>query len=232
MDAQPTHVNAQPTPVNTHLRALERPTRNRMRQAPNCTLRRMSRVALPPAPGPAWETTDLPGVLRGAAAPIADGRGSFSEQWRQSWTAAPVPGGFVQANVSRSQAGVLRGMHVHFRQWDLWAILAGEAFICLADLRAGEGEATPAPPLLTLEARPGTRLLIPPRVAHGFLARTPFEMLYLVSREYDGTDEAGFRWDDPEAAIPWPAEPQVISDRDRSAGSLADVRLELRGSPS
>ena len=39
-------------------------------------------------------------------------------------------------------------------------------------------------------------LYIPRRVAHGFLALTDVSLMYLVSNEYDGTDELGFAWDD------------------------------------
>ena len=44
--------------------------------------------------------------------------------------------------------------------------------------------------------------MIPTGVAHGFLALEPLELLYLVTNEYDGTDELGFAWDDPTAGVP------------------------------
>jgi dTDP-4-dehydrorhamnose 3,5-epimerase len=155
---------------------------------------------------------------------LGDPRGSFSEVWRRSWTDEFVPGGFPQANRSRSARGVLRGMHVHLRQWDLWLVLDGRAFVCLVDLRDGDA---PAPPLLTIDAEAGSQVLIPPLVAHGFLSLERMSLLYLVSNEYDGTDEGGFRWDDPEAAIPWPEPPAVISRRDHGAPSLAELRRTL-----
>ena len=46
---------------------------------------------------------------------------------------------------------------------------------------------------------------IPVGVAHGFLALEPLELVYLVTTAYDGSDELGFAWDDPLAAVPWPA---------------------------
>ena len=42
---------------------------------------------------------------------------------------------------------------------------------------------------------------IPPGVAHGFLALEQLELVYLVSNEFDGTDELGFAWDDPAVAF-------------------------------
>ena len=45
-------------------------------------------------------------------------------------------------------------------------------------------------------------VVIPTGVAHGFLALEPLELLYLVTNEYDGSDELGFAWDDPAVARP------------------------------
>ena len=42
----------------------------------------------------------------------------------------------------------------------------------------------------------------------------------LVDAYYTGEDEAGFAWNDPEAAIPWPVTDPVLSDRDRGADGL------------
>ena len=47
-------------------------------------------------------------------------------------------------------------------------------------------------------------VVIPTGVAHGFLALEPLELIYLVTNEYDGTDELGFAWDDPAVAVDWP----------------------------
>ena len=62
--------------------------------------------------------------------------------------------------------------------------------------------------------------MIPTGVAHGFLALEPLELLYLVTNEYDGSDELGFAWDDPAVGVPWPnvtGTPDgrpILSDRD------------------
>jgi dTDP-4-dehydrorhamnose 3,5-epimerase len=76
---------------------------------------------------------------------------------------------------------------------------------------------------------------IPAGVAHGFLALEPLELVYLVTNEYDGSDELGFAWDDPLAAVPWPATPgttagrPIVSERDRSNPSLRALVDRLRG---
>jgi dTDP-4-dehydrorhamnose 3,5-epimerase len=75
---------------------------------------------------------------------------------------------------------------------------------------------------------------IPTGVAHGFLALEPLQLLYLVSNEYDGSDELGFAWDDPAVGVPWPkidGTPDgrpILSDRDRSNPSLLELVASLR----
>jgi dTDP-4-dehydrorhamnose 3,5-epimerase len=176
----------------------------------------------------------LPGVRLGTLARHVDSRGSFRELWRAS--AYDSDQRFVQANLSTSSAGVLRGLHLHRRQLDRWVVASGRAFVALIDVR----------PMLDLE-RPAraplveTHLLaaddwvdIPIGVAHGFLAIEPLELIYLVTNEYDGSDEHGFAWDDPLAAVPWPAIDTldgrpILSDRDLANPSLADLVASLRG---
>ena len=49
---------------------------------------------------------------------------------------------FVQANLSISAQGVLRGLHYHRRQLDYWVVPRGRAFVALVDVRpvvAGNG---------------------------------------------------------------------------------------------
>ena len=129
----------------------------------------------------------------------------------------------LQANLSVSAPGVLRGMHFHRRQWDVWVPLEGTAFIALTDLRTGspvQGQSRTE----VVDAAAGLRaLVVSPGVAHGFCALGPVELLYLVTAEYDGTDEHGFRWDDPDAGIDWPLASPVLSPRDREAGLLAAI---------
>src|SRR5689334_20932213 len=132
----------------------------------------------------------LPGVRYGSIERHGDERGSFRELWRTDRfgpidpAAAGSPAGteprFVQANLSTSSAGVLRGLHLHQRQLDHWVVATGRAFVALVDVR----------PMLTGGTRPlvETRELaaddwvdIPIGVAHGFLAVEPLELIYFVT---------------------------------------------------
>jgi dTDP-4-dehydrorhamnose 3,5-epimerase-like enzyme len=76
-------------------------------------------------------------------------------------------------------------------------------------------------------------VVIPPFVAHGFLAVKPLELLYLVTNEYDASDELGFFWNDPTLALDWPSDGTrsgnvTLSDRDLSNPPLRDLVSILR----
>jgi dTDP-4-dehydrorhamnose 3,5-epimerase len=173
----------------------------------------------------------LQGVRYGAIARHADERGSFRELWR----AAAFPAqDFVQANLSSSAAGVLRGLHLHRRQDDLWIVASGRAFVALVDVRPPLHGSGPAAIVETRELAVDEWVLIPTGVAHGFLALDPLELIYLVTNEYDGSDELGFAWDDPAVGVPWPlpvdATPDgrpIVSERDRTNPSLAELAAGL-----
>jgi dTDP-4-dehydrorhamnose 3,5-epimerase len=154
-----------------------------------------------------------------------DPRGTFVEFYRQSWLPTQQP--TLQGNISRSHAGVLRGMHFHRLQWDLWFVLSGEAFVALADLRSGS-PSDGATASMRLSGERPRGLFIPPGVAHGFYAETELVLEYLVDRYFDGTDENGVAWDDPALGIDWPATAPILSARDRANPSLEEAR---RASP-
>ena len=188
--------------------------------------------------------SSLPGVRYGAIARHGDSRGAFRELWRASAfpaltaTETGAPAGaeprFVQVNQSSSAAGVLRGLHYHRRQLDYWVVGSGRAFVALVDVRPAADGTGPAV-VETRELAVDEWVVIPAGVAHGFLALEPLELVYLVTNEFDGSDELGFAWDDPAVGVPWPSLPEtpdgkpILSDRDRTNPTLADLVARLRG---
>jgi dTDP-4-dehydrorhamnose 3,5-epimerase len=187
--------------------------------------------------------SSLPGVRYGAVVRHADARGSFRELWRAS--AYPAEGiaaehsgvdgaRFVQANLSTSASGVLRGLHYHRRQLDRWIVANGRAFVALVDVRpvaAGAGPAAVETRVLDADEW----VEIPAGVAHGFLALAPLDLVYLVTAEFDDSDELGFAWDDPAVGVPWPLPIDstsdgrpIVSERDRTNPSLAELAAGLR----
>lgn len=195
-----------------------------------------------PRPPAASAPSPIPGVGWGRVTRHGDLRGSFRELWRASAFEAldPVLAGrpepaFTQVNLSTSARGVLRGLHFHRRQLDHWVVTAGRALVALVDVRPLVAGTTERPLVEVREAPADTTLTIPAGVAHGFLALEPLELIYLVTNEFDGSDELGFAWDDLLAAVPWPAvvgTPDgrpILSDRDRSNPPLRELVARLRG---
>ena len=175
----------------------------------------------------------LAGVSYGAIVRHADTRGSFRELWR----ASEVPDRtFVQANLSSSTAGVLRGLHLHRRQDDRWIVSAGRAFVALVDIRPLLDGSGSNAVVETRELVADEWVVIPAGVAHGFLALEPLELIYFVTNEYDDSDELGFAWDDPAVAVPWPVLPgipdgrPILSGRDGVNPPLAELLVRRRDS--
>jgi dTDP-4-dehydrorhamnose 3,5-epimerase len=173
----------------------------------------------------------ITGVRWGRVARHADPRGAFREVWRAGLfpeltpeTTGAAAARFVQANVSSSAVGVLRGLHYHRRQLDHWIVLDGRAFVALVDIRPTASGGGPIVDARELGA--DETVTIPVGVAHGFLALTDLTLMYLVTNEYDGTDELGFRWDDPWAGVAWPTlagtadGKPILSERDQKNPSL------------
>ena len=189
------------------------------------------------------QASALPGVQYGRITRHGDDRGAFREIWRASLAddltpeaTGDQPGSrpaYVQANLSSSNAGVLRGLHFHQRQLDRWLVANGRAWVALVDVRPmldGEG----APRVEHRELGPDEWVQIPVGIAHGFLALEALDLIYFVTNEYDGSDELGFAWDDRLAAVPWPSLPvtpdgrPILSERDRTNPSLPELVEQLR----
>ena len=191
------------------------------------------------APAVPGDPSTLPGVRWGRATRHADVRGGLAEIVRAS--ALDLSSGrtgldgaaIAQANLSVSAPGVLRGPHLHRRQLDRWYVAAGRAFVALVDVRPLLADPGASPPVEVREVGADDWVEIPAGVAHGFLALEPLTLVYVVTNEYDGTDELGFAWDDPDAAIPWPTVAStpdgrpILSDRDRSGPRLRDLVARL-----
>jgi dTDP-4-dehydrorhamnose 3,5-epimerase len=170
---------------------------------------------------PETEDVGIAGVLLYPLTSLPDHRGSFTEDYRRSW----IPGGdeMVQGNVSFSRAGVLRGLHFHRQQADWWTYYAGAATVGLFDLRSGsptEGVGR----AVRIDTTVGFKsLYIPPGVAHGFWAESDLILHYMVDRYHTGEDEFGIAWNDPGLQIAWPGSEPILSERDQTNPTLAEV---------
>ncbi len=173
----------------------------------------------------ASDDTEIQGVLLGNVGVFPDERGSFSEVFRSSWFPRCNYPGETQLNLSRTVKGALRGLHFHRTQHDWWIPLQGEFQAALADLR--RSSPTFGRTMVFRMSGEDTRcVLIPPGVAHGFLALGSAALLYAVDRYYDGSDEQGVAWDDGKLAIPWLKTEPILSERDRINPSLEELERQ------
>lgn len=163
----------------------------------------------------------IPGVWLRELTAHRDERGFFTEVLKES----DDSGDFVQINHSRSNAGVLRALHFHRKQADLWHVAAGQLQVGLADLRGGSGK--PPTWMANISAEQPVCLFIPPGVAHGFLALERVDLIYAVTAEYDPADEFGIAWDDPTLALDWHTDDPILSKRDNTNPELDWAKISL-----
>lgn len=171
----------------------------------------------------------IPDVVSIRTKRYEDGRGFFSETYRQSTFEAELGIVLVQDNLARSGPRVLRGLHFQRppkAQGKLIHVVRGEIYDVAVDLRP-DSETRGEWVAQTLSAESGEMLWIPPGFAHGYqvISADGADVAYKVTREYDPGFDAGIRWDDPELAVEWPDANPVLSDRDRDLPTLKEVDL-------
>lgn len=167
------------------------------------------------------ESKQIAGVYIAQLQPFHDERGRFSETFRKEWF-PQRSWEVIQMNRSDSKAGVLRGLHYHHKQVDYWYVQQGNILAALVDLR-------PSSPthLCTQMIEMGDDnqlgLFIPIGVAHGFLALTDVVHTYVVDNYYNGRDENGVLWNDPDIGLEWGISNPIISQRDAQNPHLRDI---------
>ena len=154
-----------------------------------------------------------------------DARGFFLETFRaRALAELGVTDTFVQDNQSRSARGVLRGMHFQPGMAKLIRCARGRIFDVVVDIRPdtpafGRWEA------FELNDENHRQLYCPDGFAHGFCVLSDVaDVVYRCSTYYDPEREAGFRFDDPEVGIQWPAMDVQTSERDSQAPVLSELR--------
>lgn len=174
--------------------------------------------------------TKLPGCVVIEPAVHGDARGFFYEGWNaERFGEQGLPTRFVQHNVSRSQYGVLRGLHYQWPnnpQGKLVSMLEGEAYDVAVDVRRGSPTFGQHAAVL-LSAENKRHFWIPEGFAHGFLVLSETALFtYLCTAPYDRASDNSLRWDDPQLAIDWPLADVSLSAKDADAPLLADVAPE------
>jgi dTDP-4-dehydrorhamnose 3,5-epimerase len=177
--------------------------------------------------------TSLPGVLIFEPKVFGDERGFFVETYReQVFAEAGLNLPFVQDNQSRSQRGVLRGLHYQLLQpqGKLVRAARGRVFDVAVDVRRGSptfGQWAGA----ILDDESHRQMYIPPSFAHGFVVLSEMaDFVYKCTDYYHPQSETGIHWDDPAIGIAWPQEILYnlkLSPKDRQLPRLRDQLPEL-----
>ncbi|MGI9038402.1 MAG: dTDP-4-dehydrorhamnose 3,5-epimerase [Gemmatimonadota bacterium] len=170
---------------------------------------------------------ELPGVLIVEPDVHEDDRGFFLETWRHELYAEHgMDTLFVQDNRSRSEPGVLRGLHFQHPtpQAKLVYVTLGAILDVIVDVRTGSpdfGRWAGVP----LSAADHRQVFVPEGFAHGFAVTDgPAEIIYKCGAPYRSEHERVLAWDDPDLAITWPIQRPALSDRDAAGMSLDALR--------
>ncbi|NNB47086.1 dTDP-4-dehydrorhamnose 3,5-epimerase [Pseudomonas chlororaphis] len=174
--------------------------------------------------------TELPGVLIIEPKVFGDERGFFYESFNaKAFEAATgVNTQFVQDNHSRSQKGVLRGLHYQIEntQGKLVRVVAGEVLDVTVDIRRSSPHFGKWAGV-RLSADNHRQLWVPEGFAHGFVVLSEYaEFLYKTTDYYTPASERCIRWDDPTLAIDWQLTgPAQLSAKDQAGKLLSEAEL-------
>lgn len=180
--------------------------------------------------------TGIPGLLIIEPEVHGDSRGFFMETWNASrYEAAGLPARFVQSNLSRSGAGVIRGLHYQYPrpQGKLISVFEGRVFDVAVDIR-------PESPTfrqwagVELSEENHRQFYVPAGFAHGFCVLSDSALLsYLCTEVYCAEYDAVIAWDDPDIGVRWPVSSGRLSQKDAAALRLRDIgKSALPGMPT
>ena len=159
-----------------------------------------------------------------------DHRGYFFESYNESSTEGTVLANYnwVQENESKSERGVLRGLHFQkgeYAQAKLVRVIQGEVFDVAVDIRVSSptyGQSFG----ITLNDRNKMQFLVPRGFAHGFLVLSETAIFsYKCDNFYNANQEGGVIYNDPALSIEWPQieVPFNLSKKDIELPSFEDT---------
>ena len=155
-----------------------------------------------------FERTALPEVILCKPAVVADARGYFMESFRQDLFEAFVGKqvNFCQDNESKSNKGVLRGLHYQIEphaQSKLVRVIKGSVLDVVVDVRRDSknfGKHITVP----LNEINKYQLFIPKGFAHGYITLLDDTVFaYKVDAYYNRESERGILYNDPQLHIDW-----------------------------
>lgn len=177
------------------------------------------------------ETFSLDGLFLIVPDVFHDDRGVFHESFSEArYREAGITAPFVQDNVSRSEKGVVRGLHYQappLAQGKLVQVLAGRVFDVAVDIRFGS-PTFGAHVAVELSAENHNQLWLPPGFAHGFMALDEGTVFhYKCTGYYSKEHERGIRYDDPALGIAWPEGSALVSPKDLAQPLFSEIPQEF-----
>lgn len=175
-------------------------------------------------------STDIEDVLIIEPRVFGDERGFFFESYNQKAFAdkAGITDDFVQDNHSRSEKGVLRGLHYQIQQTQgkLVRAMVGAVYDVAVDIRQSSPTFGQWVGCL-LSAENKKQLWVPPGFAHGFVVVSDVaEVLYKTTDFYAPQHERSIVWNDPAIGIDWPIDGEVtLSKKDQEGKLLKDAEV-------
>ncbi len=165
--------------------------------------------------------TGFPGLKIFEPRVFTDSRGYFFEVFNeQTFHDAGVDVHFVQDNESKSQRGVLRGLHYQLNpmaQAKLVRVVEGEVLDIVLDIRKGSPTFGKTYSLL-LTGDNKKQLFIPRGFAHGFSVISETVIFqYKCDNFYSKESEGGIMFNDPVLNIDWGFDlsEAIVSDKDK-----------------
>ena len=171
----------------------------------------------------------LSGLIEFTPRLFGDPRGLFYETYSarlMQELGLPADLNWVQDNQSKSQPGVVRGLHFQrppHAQAKLVRVAQGRALDVVVDIRRSSptfGQHAK----VELSAEKGNILLVPTGFAHGFVALEEDTLfLYKCSDYYAPAAEGGLLWNDPALGIAWGVTDALVSAKDAVLPTLAEL---------
>lgn len=170
------------------------------------------------------ESEHLNGIVVVVPEVFEDERGFFMEVFRaDQYKELGLPDGFVQDNHSRSQKGVLRGLHFQYDppMGKLMRVTYGSAFLVAVDIR--KGSPTSGKWFgIEVSAKNKKQVWAPAGFARGFCVLSDFaEIQYKCTGIYNNKGESGILWNDPAIGVDWPIVNPILSQKDQKSQTLA-----------
>lgn len=175
--------------------------------------------------------TSLEGVFLIKPQFFLDSRGFFVESYnKKDFSESGITKEFVQDNHSKSQRGVLRGLHYQYphAQGKLIRVLKGSVYDVVVDIRLGSPTFSRYFGVMLSEQNT-EMLYVPEGFAHGFLVlEDNTEMMYKVTDFYYPQGDSGILWNDPDLNISWPfaemdISSPILSEKDTYHPRLSEI---------